>query len=222
MNRKELIDDIENGTTVIRNFLDERDFSSYPAGSCENWNDGDTVGHIVGWMNYSIDKLTCIRHGTTQSDEYAQVSSLDDINTILYNKTKGKNKEEIETDYIHSLGNYLKVVSLFSNNDINLTTFETGFATELWRYMIMDTVIHPIQHILYQYLKKNEYGKIVDILATSEGIFDKYSEGKNAYALSELGIDKPELQHKLHTMEIEYKGNKQAQEFVRINRTEIA
>ena len=60
MNRKELIDLIERGTSLVRTFLVEESSSSYIPISYENWNDGDVVCHIVGWMNYSIDKLSNI------------------------------------------------------------------------------------------------------------------------------------------------------------------
>ena len=73
MNRNELIDMIENGTSLVRNFLSEADSSPYPPGSYKNWNDGDVVCHIVEWMNYSIDKLSSIKLGSGRSEEYAGV-----------------------------------------------------------------------------------------------------------------------------------------------------
>jgi hypothetical protein len=90
MNRKELIDMILEGTSLVRGFLAGGDASSSLPSSYEDWNDRDVVGHIVGWMNYSIDKLTSIKLGTKQSEEYAQVSSLDEINMILYDKSKAR------------------------------------------------------------------------------------------------------------------------------------
>ena len=222
MNRKELIDMIDNGTTIVRTFLIDSASPSLLTSSYKNWNDNDVIGHIVGWMNYSIDKLSCIKLGTNQSDEYAQVTSLNDINMILYNKTNGKDREEIETNYIKAIGSYLTVISLFSNNEINLDTFETGFKMELWRYMLLDTVIHPIQHILYQYLKRNDYKQIANVLMNTKDIFEQYSESKKGYKLLEFEIEKPEYQNKLKELEKDYSTNINVKEFVQINRKENA
>jgi hypothetical protein len=162
MNRNELLDMVETGTSIIRSFLNES--NEYGTSSFDNWNNNDVVGHVIGWMNYSIDKLSSIKLGTKQSDEYAHVTSLSEINTILYNKMKGKSKEEIESNSINALGNYIKVIALFSNNEINLDTFDTGFNMELWRYMLLDTVTHPVQHVIYQNLKNNKYEEINNII----------------------------------------------------------
>jgi len=218
MNRKELIDMVEDGTSVVRTFIIEGDSSSSIKSSFEDWNDNDVVGHVVGWMNYSIDKLSCIKLGKKQSDEYANVTSLNEINTILYNKMKGKSREEIESYYINSIGDYIKVISLFSNNDINLDTFETGFKMELWRYMLLDSVIHPIQHILYQYLKKNEYKKIAAIVSGTKDTFEQYSEEKKGYKLQEFEIERSEYQNKLNELQRKYSNDKEVKQFIQINR----
>lgn len=222
MNRNELLNMIDNGTLYVRTFLCDSDISSCLPGSYDNWNNKDTVGHIIGWMNYSIDKLSCIKLGTKQSDEYAQVTSLSEINQILYNKRKGKNKEEIESEYINAIGDYIKVISLFSNKDINLTTFETGFKMELWKYMLMDTVIHPLQHVLYQHLKNSEFNKISTIIVNTKEIFEQYSVDSNGYKLSEFEIERDEYQKKLKGISIEYSRNKEMQEFVQANIIENA
>jgi hypothetical protein len=218
MNRKELVDLILDGTSLVRAFIAEADASSKVPSSYEDWNDRDVVGHIVGWMEYSIDKLTSIKLGTKQSEEYAQVSSLDEINRILYEKSKGKSRDEIETKYLTAIAGYIKVVSLFSNDDLNLDTFDTGFKMELWRYMLLDTVIHPVQHLLYQDLKKCEYKKMSDAIIASGAIFDAYSEGKKAYRLSEFGIGRPEYQARLKEIEAQYHSDKAVMDFVRNNK----
>ena len=217
MKRDELLYSIENGSSNVMAFLCKSDISLRIPSSYDNWNDNDVGGHIIGWMNYSIDKLSSIKLGTKQSDEYAQVSSLNEINTILYKKLQDKSKDEIESEYINSVGNYIKVLSLFSNSDINLDTFETGFKMELWRYMLMDTVIHPMQHVLYQYLKNSEYKKIVGVINNTKGIFLKYSTEKTGYKLSEFDIERSEYQAKLKELGQQYAGNEDVIEFIRSN-----
>ncbi len=217
MNRKELIDRILDGTSLVRNFLADGYASSQAPSSYEDWNDRDVVAHIVGWMTYSIDKLTSIKLGTKQSEEYAKVTSLDEINRIIHNKSKDKTGEEIETEYLAAIAGYIKTVSLFSDGDINLDTFDTGFKMELWRYMLMDTVIHPVLHVIYQHLKKSEYREMVDAIVASDATFERYSVGKTACRLTEFGIDRPEYQGKLKAIEAEYRDNKDVMDFVRIN-----
>ena len=222
MNRNELLDMIETGTSIVRSFLSDSDESSYFTSSFENWNNYDVVGHIIGWMSYSIDKLSCIKLGTKQSDEYAHVTSLSEINTILYNKMKGKSKEEIESNYINALGSYIKVIARYSNTDINLDTFDTGFKMELWRYMLLDTVIHPVQHVIYQYLKNNKYEEINKIILNTTNIFDKYSSINDGYKLFEFEIEREEYQKKLKELEKKHSTNKNVRVFVQMNVKENA
>ena len=170
MNRNELLDMVEIGTSIIRSFLSDSSESDRGTSSFEDWNNYDVVGHVIGWMNYSIDKLSSIKLGTKQSDEYVYATSLSEINTILYNKVKGKSKDEIESNYINAIGSYIKVISLYSNIEINLDTFDTGFIMDLWRYMLLDTVIHPVQHVIYQNLKKINMKRSI-ILLRKQQIF---------------------------------------------------
>jgi hypothetical protein len=208
---------IEAGTSCVRTFLNGGNAPSNGTSSFDNWNDNDAVGHIIGWMNYSIDKLTCLKLGTKQSEEYAQVTSLTKINTILFNKMKDKGTEAIESEYINSLGSYIKVVALYTNSDINLDTFDTGFKMDLWRYMLMDTVIHPVQHVLYQYLKNDQREKLVDTLLNTKEIFARYAPGMDGYQLSEFELDREEYRNKLNELSRKFSDNKDVQEFVRVN-----
>lgn len=217
MERRELIGMIENGTSIVRSFLATSDPSSFFGGSYEDWNNGDVIGHICGWMDYSIDKLTSLKRGTKPSDEYNDVSSLDEINKILYAKTRNASRETLEAGYRSSVDRYLETIGLFSDADINADTFDTGFKMDLWRYMLMDTVIHPVQHVLYQYLKKGAHDKLVAAITRGADAFGKYAEGNKAWELSEFRIDRAEYQEKLGRMDAEYGGNKLVQAFVRAN-----
>lgn len=217
MKRNGLVDFVEQGTSVVRKFLAESDSSSCHASTYDDWNDNDVVRHIVGWMDYSIDKLTCIKSGKRQGEEFSQAISLDGINELIYNKTRSLSREEIESSYLNSVGSYIKVISLYSNDDINLKTFETGFDMELWRYMLMDTVIHPIQHVIYQYLKHAMYSKVVDVIMASVMIFEEYSGGKSGYKLSEFKIERDEYQKKLEELRIMSGTNKDVIDFINVN-----
>ena len=218
MNRNELVGMVENGTSVIRSFLNDGDSSEHNISSFENWNNNDVVGHIIGWMSYSIDKLSSIKLGTKQSDEYANVTSLQEINTILYNKMKGKDKEEIESNYLNAIGSYIKVIALYSNNDINLDTFDTGFNMELWRYMLLDTVIHPVQHVIYQYLKYDKYLEVNFIIQKTASIFNQYSSVNEGYKLQEFEIERDEYQNKLIELEKHYGSNDNVKAFIQMNK----
>lgn len=88
MIRKDLLDMIAGGTAHIRAFIADIDAEKTAPGSFEDWNDIDVAGHIVGWMDYSVDKLRCLKLGTAQSGEYAGISSLEEINRILYDKSR--------------------------------------------------------------------------------------------------------------------------------------
>jgi hypothetical protein len=61
--------------------------------------------------------------------------------------------------------------------------------------------------VLYHHLKKYLYIKLVPVIVAIEATFEKYSEGKKAYRLSEFGIDRPECQEKLKELESENRGH---------------
>jgi hypothetical protein len=215
MKRKELLDMVQVGSSIVRGFLADGDGL---ASSYEDWNSRDVVGHIVGWMNYSSDKLSCIKHGRKQNEKYTGITSLDEINRILYNQAATKTAQDLESDYLSALGDYIKAISLFSDSEIGLSTFDTGFKMELWRYMVMDTVIHPTQHILYQLLKRGQYGKVFELIITSEGVFERYSAGRKAYQLQEFQIDRPQYQSWIDEMAKRYSDVGAIKEFVSLNR----
>lgn len=216
MTRNQLVDMVWTGSSIVRRFLEEGDPAA--PGSYEDWNERDLLGHLVGWMEYSIDKLTSIKLGTAQSQEYAHARSLEEINRILYDKTKDAPRQGVESAYLAALGGYLKVISLFSDGEINLDSFDTGYKTELWRYMLLDTVIHPLQHVLYHYLKAEKYGKLREAIARTKDIFALYSADGDGYKLSEFGLARPEFQARLSILLEAGGADDELGRFVRLNK----
>lgn len=218
MNRKELVDMIVQGTSVIREFLREQDDGRPKRGSMEDWNANDIVGHICGWMDYSKDKLSNLKLGTPTSEKYKGAANLNEINALLYEETKGLSTEAIESRYLHSLGEYLKILSAFSEEDINSLNFNTGFNMALWRYMLMDTVIHPVLHVLYQRLKLRNYEGLAQTLTDVRGIFNVYSQENRGLRFADLDFDISAFQERFAELQNRFADNEDVAEFVRVNR----
>jgi len=78
-------------------------------------------------------------------------------------------------------------------------------------------VIHPLQHVLYQDLKANEFGKLKSVLVSTKEIFERYSANHEGYALSEFEIDRAEYQKKLGVIQKEFSDCQEMTEFVKAN-----
>jgi hypothetical protein len=78
------------------------------------------------------------------------------------------------------------------------------------------------QHVIYQYLKKNENEKINSIILKTAVIFDQYSAKKDGYKLQEFEIEREEYQKKLKELEIKHTENKLIKVFVQMNKKENA
>jgi hypothetical protein len=50
-------------------------------------------------------------------------------------------------------------LDLYTDNELLSKEFPTGFSCTLWEYMTLDLFIHPINHILYQYIKRKDYNE---------------------------------------------------------------
>ncbi len=96
-----------------------------------------------------------------------------------------------ERDTLQSLDEYKRVVSLYTQDDLHRKDLPTGFSFELWRYMIMDTVIHPVLHLLYYMIKTKHYDSFIKLCRDRKSIFSEYSNGKmSVYSFGEYIEDR--------------------------------
>ncbi len=211
---------ILNGTGVFRDLLRHDDTGGEGPGTYEDWSDTDVVGHVVGWMNYSIDKLSSLKLGTQQSQEYQGLTTLDEINARIFDTYRGASREDIESRYLDSLGSYIRIIAAYSERDVNSDSFDTGFSMVMWRYMLMDTVIHPVQHALYHFLKRENYERLECALRRVSDLFELYSDDHAGYRLSEFSVDSDRFRPRFKALKEMFPDSRCVAAFVRANLSE--
>jgi hypothetical protein len=155
------------------------DFSEYYKNDniCEtsflDWNARDVIGHINSWIKFSEDKLESIK--LKKSFEDISHVDIEQFNKTNYEKNKNKSLENIVNETKTALDRYKNIVDLFNEEELSSSEFPTGFSFELWKYMAIDLGVHPIMHMLYQYLKKKDYNNFIDEIEESKKYFMEFS-----------------------------------------------
>jgi hypothetical protein len=111
-------------------------------------------------------------------------------------------------------------LELFDEDELLSDKFPTGFSFSLWKYMAMDLGIHPIMHILYQYLKRNDYDKFIDEVEGSKKYFMEFSNGNiREYIFSDLFESKEEKEKRFNELKEKIKNRKNnlIEEIIKIN-----
>jgi hypothetical protein len=179
-----------------------------------NWNVRDVIAHINSWVKFSGDKLKSIK--TKQPLEYPALDSLEEINKFIYEKNKSKSLDNVVNEAKTIFDNYGNVLDLYTENELLSKEFPTGFPCTLWEYMALDLFIHPINHILYQYIKTSDYDKFINTVDDSK----KYSNNNTEiYNFGDLFEQKKEKDKCLNELlkKIKNTNNKFVEEIVRTN-----
>jgi hypothetical protein len=142
--------------------------------SFSNWNVRDVIGHINSWLKYSEDKLESIK--LKKSFEYVDDVDIEKFNRINYEKNKNESLDNIINESKILLEKYKYILDLFDEKEMFSEKFPTGFTFALWKYMTMDLIIHPIMHILYYFLKMEDYNEFIKEIENSKIYFMEYSE----------------------------------------------
>ena len=66
---------------------------------------------------------------------------------------------------------------LYTDSDLQRKDLPIGFSFELWRYMVMDTIIHPVMHLLYYLIKTKNYKLFFKLCKKYNEIFYCYAKG---------------------------------------------
>jgi hypothetical protein len=178
--------------------------------SFSDWNVRDVIAHINSWVKFSEDKLESIK----------RKRSFEDVNHVdieKFNKTNYENNKDVslekavnETKII--MEKYKDILKIFDEKELLSKEFPTGFSFELWKYMVMDVYIHPITHILYHYIKRNDYNEFIKLIKDSEKYFMEYSNNDiKVYYLGDLFENKHEKEKRF----------KELREIINDNKDEI-
>ena len=174
--------------------------TEHTAGRFENWNGKDVVAHILEWIIFSKDKLQAIAYNR----QFEEIRDIDAFNRQNWIKNKDKHIGELKKSIMFELDEYNKTVSLYSQTDLQKKDLPTGFSFELWRYMIMDTVLH----MLYYMLKTKKYEQFVSLCKKRHKTFYRYSNGNpDVYSFDDYIEDKTRFSQNLQALASMYTSN---------------
>jgi hypothetical protein len=185
--------------------------------SFSNWNVRDVIGHINSWIKFSEDKLESIKN--KHSFEDVSHVDIEKFNKTNYEKNKTKSLENVLDEAKIILEKYRNILNLFNEEELLSKEFPTGFSFELWKYMAMDVYIHPMIHILYHYIKREDYNEFIKEIENSKKSFMEYSNNIKKYYFGDLFEDKEEKEKRFKKLKeiIKNKGNKFIEEIIKIN-----
>jgi hypothetical protein len=186
--------------------------------SFSNWNVRDVIGHINGWIKFSEDKLESIK--TKHSFEDVSHIDIEKINKTHYENNKTKSLENVLDETKIFMENYREILNLFDEEELLSKEFPTGFPFELWRYMAMDIYIHPMTHLLYHHIKKENYNEFIKEIENSKKVFMEYSNNNiKEYYFGNLFENKEEKENRFNGLKniINNKENKFIEEIIKIN-----
>jgi len=189
-----------------------------------NWNARDVIGHINCWVEYSKNKLVSIK--TNKFFKDIEHNDIDNFNKANYEKSKSRTLDENINEAKILFKNYENVINLYSEDELLSKEFpaeiidkiysSSEFSCALWEYMALDLFIHPINHILYQYIKRNNYNEFINEIENSK---DYSNNNVEIYNLDNL-FENKEIKEKHFTALlniIKNKDNKFLNEIIRIN-----
>jgi hypothetical protein len=184
--------------------------------SFPNWNVRDIIGHINSWIKFSEDKLESIKLKHPFEDlSHADIEKFNETN---YEKYKNETLENVVNESKTLLERYKNVLDLFNEEELLSDKFPTGFPCVLWKYMAMDLCIHPLMHIMYQWIKRGDYNEFIKEVENSKKYFMEYS-GNNIkeYYFADLFANKEEKEKRFKELKGIGKNNKLIEEIVKIN-----
>lgn len=211
---KEIIAEINNIEIDITHFISiykaENRASNY-----NDWNYKDVIAHLLEWIAFSKNKLNAIAH----NQDFQEVSNIDIFNKENYVKNKNRHIAELQNDIIVELNEYKKTVLLYSDADLKRKDLPIGFSFELWRYMVMDTVTHPIMHLLYYLLKTEKYELFFRLCEKHNELFYRYSDGRlEVYSFNEYIEDNKKFVENIKELRVKYQNADMIQAVLKANK----
>jgi len=187
--------------------------------SLSDWNVRDVIGHINGWIKYSEDIVE-----KTKFKEPLKVFTYNETeinNKRFYENNKDKTLKSILGEFKIILEKYNNVLDLFNKDELLKCNFSTGTSCEMWEYMTWDLGIHPIRHILYHYLKNNDFNEFINEIENSKTYFLEYSENKlDEYNFNEFFENKMEKYERFKKLKENNINNKFIEKIIKINMEE--
>ncbi len=206
--------------TVSRS-LGEHFFREFPEddsswATFDRWSASDVLHHLTAWLAYSRERLTAILDNTP-------VENIDDLgffNFCVWGKGFVLSRTEISKRFADELGRYRDTVTRFSADDFERTDLPTGFDWPLWKYIFLDTAVHPGWHFVYHGITRGNHAFAAAALDALSPAMLTFSGGdESVFDLSELADDPAGLASACASFADFFPDNPRAQALAKKNRT---
>ncbi|MDR0556537.1 MAG: ClbS/DfsB family four-helix bundle protein [Treponema sp.] len=181
--------------------------------SFSDWNARDVIGHINAWVDFFNKKLRSFKNDA--SFRGLGENGIEEYNKESYEKNRNKKLDDVINESRMLFGEYKNTLELFSEDELFSKKFPTGFDVELWRYASKDLVTHPINHLLYQYLKRRDYERFLSEAGGMHKYCVEYSDGNESmYYFQDLFESEEKKEAALMEILERYKGNDLIKEII--------
>lgn len=113
----------------------------------------DVISHISEWRILSSKKLEAVK-----SNKYTSFcENLDILNRKFYEKHTNQSIDKIKLLSKDSYNKLKNNIGLFDNSELIVKNKLSGFKGELWKYILIDSFMHPTIHMVFHYIKLQEF-----------------------------------------------------------------
>jgi hypothetical protein len=185
--------------------------------SFSDWNVRDVIGHINSWILFSKEKMEFMESRRSLNADFNV--DIVDFNKKNYEENKNKPLKSIlhETKIIFI--EYRQTVFTFGEQELWGEKFPTDLEFKLfWELIGKDTFIHPIMHILYQYLKRKDYNEFIKEIESSKEYFMEYSRNSiDVYFFADLFDDTVKKEKRFEELKEFGNGNEMIEKIIKRN-----
>ncbi|MBU3174055.1 ClbS/DfsB family four-helix bundle protein [Clostridium estertheticum] len=156
-----LLEIIHNVNMEEENFIINLEYKKEEfLGSYDNWTSNDVVSHISEWRILSSEKLQAAK----KSEYVSFHEEIDVLNRKNYETHKNETIEEVKIFSANSYKLLENQIESFDNSELIGESKIDGFKSPLWQYILIDSFSHPTIHIVFYYIKIQEFENAFKIL----------------------------------------------------------
>ncbi len=147
------------------------------------WSAADVLHHLTTWVAYSRERLTAI----LDSGPIQNIDDLEAFNRDAWERGHTIPRMDLLQRFADELGRYRDTVTRFTAADFDRTDLPTGFDWPLWKYILLDTAVHPGWHFVYHGITRGIFEFAVAALDALAPAMLTFSGGdESVFDLSEL------------------------------------
>ena len=147
------------------------------------WSAADVLHHLTTWVAYSRERLTAILENASVRD----IDDLEVFNRDAWERGRTIPRMDLLQRFADELDRYRDTVTRFTAADFDRTDLPTGFDWPLWKYILLDTAVHPGWHFVYHGITRGNFEFAVTALDALAPAMLTFSGGdESVFDLSEL------------------------------------